>query len=267
MFAVVLVLIAVIAAIILFLVMARGYCECRSWPDWWAGEICPLGCNPRADETPAGWNQDALLYCRKQLGSYGTSEVNELPGASQIPSVHERYFFYQSPSSTEVYFFLAAQASGYDASYGSVQGSALTLDVIRVDPTHPYSQIPVSCSGPRIISEGAPSSVGGGGSERTWGWYCRVSGPQGGYGSTVGGLSGYRVFIKNSSLQSLRYCYVAVCDRKFPQNTACKDPVNELQIQGAPAGRGGYPSTPGGSYTPPYPSTPGASSPPPTGGQ
>lgn len=263
MFAVVLILIAVIAAIILFLVMARGYCECRTWADWSAGLACPEGCSTA--QTPGDWNQDALLYCRKQLGSYGSTDVADLPGVAQWPTVHERYFVYQAPSPQEVYFFLAVQASSYgDTNYG-VNGSAVKLDVMRTDMGSPWNPIPVSCSGPRLISETASSSsssYGGGSSDRTWGWYCRVSSPQGGFPGP-GGFSGYRVFIKNLSPQPLRYCYVAVCDRKYPKNDKCTDPAVALQIQ-TPPGRG-YPSSP---YQPPYGGSSGypGSSPYPSGG-
>jgi hypothetical protein len=246
-FAVVLILIAVIAAIILFLVMARGYCECRTWSDWSAGLPCPEGCSTA--QTPADWNQDALLYCRKQLGSYGSTDVADLAGAAQWPTVHERYFVYQSPSAQEVYFFLAVQGSSYGDPGAGVTGSAVKLDVMRTTLDTPWNPIPVSCSGPRLISESAASTstYGGGGSDRTWGWYCRVSSPQGGFPGP-GGFSGYRVYIKNVSPQPLRYCYVAVCDRKYPKNDKCTDPAVALQIQ-TPPGRGGYPSSP---YAPPY---------------
>lgn len=264
MFAVVLILIAVIAAIILFLVMARGYCACRTWADWSAGLPCPEGCVVDGGATsPEGWNQDALLYCRKQLGSYGSTDVSDLPGAQQWPTVHERYFVYQSPSAQEVYFFLAVQASSYgDPSLG-VTGSAVKLDVMRADMGSPWNPIPVSCSGPRLISESSQSSSSyGGSSDRTWGWYCRVSSPQGGFPGP-GGFSGYRVFVKNVSPQPLRYCYVAVCDRKYPKNDKCTDPAVALQIQ-APPGRG---YGPGPAYSPPYPSStyPGSTYPGSTG--
>jgi hypothetical protein len=244
-FAVVLILIAVIAAILLFLVMARGYCECRTWSDWSAGMPCPEGCSTA--QTPADWNQDALLYCRKQLGSYGSTDVADLPGASQWPTVHERYFVYQSPSAQEVYFFLAVQGSSYGDPGSTVTGSAVKLDVMRTQLDTPWSPIPVSCSGPRLISESTQNASGYGGSDRTWGWYCRVASPAGGFPGP-GGFSGYRVFIKNISPQPLRYCYVAVCDRKYPKNDKCTDPAVALQIQ-TPSGRPGYPSSP---YSPPY---------------
>ncbi len=258
-FAVVLILIAVIAAVILFLIMARGYCECRTWAEWTAGSSCPEGCS--AAQTPTDWNQDALLYCRKQLGSYGSTEVSDLPGASQWPTVHERYFVYQSPSASEVYFFLAVQSSGYGDPSSTVTGSAVKVDVMRTNIAEPWNPIPVSCSGPRLISEATPTAAGGGSSDRTWGWYCRVSGPQGGFPGP-GGFSNYRVYVKNLSPQPLRYCYVAVCDRKYPKNDKCTDPAIALQIQSTP-GRGypasGYPASP--SYSPAYPTSPYPSSP------
>ena len=230
--------------------MARGYCECRTWGDWSAGLPCPEGCVSGGVASNSDWNQDALLFCRKQLGSYGSTEVADLPGAAQWPTVHERYFVYQSPSAQEVYFFLAVQASSYGDPSGGVQGSAVKLDVMRTDMGSPWNPIPVSCSGPRLISEAASTSIGGS-ADRTWGWYCRVSSPQGGFPGP-GGFSGYRVFVKNVSPQPLRYCYVAVCDRKYPKNDKCTDPAVALQIQTAPSPRGGYPSSP---YQPPYPST------------
>jgi hypothetical protein len=265
MFAGVLILIAVIAAIILFLVMARGYCADRTWGDWSAGVPCFDNGNGGI-VSPEGWNQDALLYCRKQLGSYGSTDVSDLPGAAQWPTVHERYFVYQSPSAQEVYFFLAVQASSYgDPSLG-VTGSAVKLDVMRAEMGSPWNPIPVSCSGPRLISESSSSASSyGGSSDRTWGWYCRVSSPQGGFPGP-GGFSGFRVFVKNVSPQPLRYCYVAVCDRKYPKNDKCTDPAVALQIQGPP-GRG-YPPGPPGPYSPPYPSStyPGSTYPGSSGG-
>ena len=268
MFAGVLILIGLVAAVIFFLIMARGYCACRTWDDWSAGLQCPEGCI--SAQTPTDWNQDALLFCRKQLGSYGSTEVNDLAGATQFPTVHERYFVYQAPNAAEVYFFLAVQASSYGDPSQGAQGSAVKLDVMRTDMGSPYSSIPVSCSGPRLISEATTSTIGAS-SDRTWGWYCRVSNPQGGFPGP-GGFAGYRVFVKNVSPQPLRYCYVAVCDRKYPKNDRCTDPAVALQITPP---RGGYPSSgypssgypssgypsstyPSSSppaYSPPYPSS------------
>ena len=253
MFSIVLILIAIVAAILLFLVILRPYCQCRDWTGWWAGDPCP--CAPVSSVVvPTDWNQDALLYCRKQLnnGGYGsTSEVTDMQGATtQGPMIHERLFGYQAPNSQEVYFFLAVQGSSYsDPSYGGFSENAVKLEV-RYSELSAFGFGQISCSGPRLIADNSsPStSYGSTGSDRTWGWYCRVAPPQNGFPGP-GAYSYYRAIIKNNSPTPFRYCYVAVCDRKWPKNDKCTDPAVALQIQGPQGGRG-YPSSPG--YSPPY---------------
>jgi len=241
-FNVVLVLIALVGAVILFLVIWRPYCQDRTWQEWWAGE--PGSCAQPL--TPGDWPEEAMAYCKRQLAPFGSSPVSHPPlepASPGVPTVHERYFWYRLPPLEETYFFLAVQ----DQGNGEVSSSSVKLDVMLVDLPHPYNQIPVFCSGPRPLPN-TPAAAPGGPTIRTWGWFCRISGRQGGF-APPSLLRSYRVFIKSTSSESLPYCYVAVCERQYPSGQRCPDPENS-QIQ-SPA-RGYQPSP---SYSPPYPSS------------
>lgn len=279
----VLILLALVAGVIIFLITARGYCQCRTWSDWSNGDQCPEGCS--AAYAPSAWNQDDLLYCRKQFQTYGSTDVYDLPAAA----VHERYFVYQTPNVQDVHFFLAVQTSGYASD--AAHSPNVAIDVTRSELTTPSEPIPIYCNGPQLISE-APTDSTAYGTPSIWGWYCRVAGAQQGFpgeypnasstsypgpsGATYPGASndpppsypgflGYRVYVKNISAEPLRYCYVAVCDRRYPKGDRCPDPAVSLQT--APP-RPGEPSIappyPQSDPTQPYPSQPYPSQPYPT---
>ncbi|MBI1214027.1 MAG: hypothetical protein GC190_21405 [Alphaproteobacteria bacterium] len=251
-FALILVLIAVVAAILLYMIISRGYCDRRPLAEWWAGtpaeQFCPFPPGGGAGQL----DPTLILGAWRQFNGYGDGiETFSIDGRASGANVHERYMWYQPYPGfgQENYFFLAFQPSGYGVdSTSSARDLYVEVRLRQPGPVYP-TWINVTCDGPSPLppAGNAPTTS----SSPTWYWKCPIpNGQSGGYGQG-GSWGAYRVFIINNSQQPFRYVYACgVATTRYPRGNYCPTPPD---LNNPPSQPGSTPySTSSSPYSPPY---------------